>query len=72
MKFVFVFLFGLVAQNAFAQTAMFRGTPDHNSSCQTNKQIIFTDEAWSFNANAPVRSTAVASSSIFTTFVSVL
>lgn len=63
MKFVFVFLFGLAAQNAFAQTAMFRGTPDHNSSYQTNKQITFTDEAWSFNANAPVRSTAVASSS---------
>jgi outer membrane protein assembly factor BamB len=44
-----------------AQTAMFRGTPGHVSSDSSNKPIIFTDEAWSFNAKAPVRSTAVAS-----------
>jgi outer membrane protein assembly factor BamB len=41
---------------------MFRGTPDHISNYQSNKQITFTDEAWSFNANTPIGSTAVASS----------
>jgi len=40
---------------------MFRGTPDHVENYTSNHHFIFTDEAWSFNAKAPIRSTAVAS-----------
>jgi len=61
MKIVFGFAL-LLMHTSFAQTSMFRGTPDHVSNYQNNKQIIFTDEVWSFNAKAPIRSTAVASS----------
>jgi PQQ-like domain len=41
---------------------MFRGAPDHTSA-YTSKPILFTDEAWRFNAKAPIRSTAAASAS---------
>lgn len=61
MKIVLSLGFLFLAQTVFPQL-MFRGTPDHLSNYQTNKQIIFTDEAWSLNVKAPVRSTAVASS----------
>src|SRR5690348_3813855 len=61
MKIVLSLGFLFLAQTVFPQL-MFRGTPDHVSNYQTNKQIIFTDEAWSLNVKAPVRSTGVASS----------
>lgn len=38
---------------------MFRNTPDHASTLQTNNNSVFGDEAWKFNADAPIRSTAV-------------
>jgi eukaryotic-like serine/threonine-protein kinase len=61
MKIVLSLGFLFLAQTVFPQL-MFRGTPDHSSNYQTNKQIVFTDEAWSLNGKAPVRSTAVSSS----------
>lgn len=45
---------------ARAQTTMFRGTPDHASAWSAAASLTFTDQAWSFNANAPIRSTAAA------------
>jgi outer membrane protein assembly factor BamB len=62
-KIITTLAFILFTGIASPQTAMFRGTPDHTSSYQNNRPISFTEEAWSFNANAPVRSTAVASAS---------
>lgn len=55
--------FVLSGNIASSQTAMFRETPGHTANYQTDRETIFTDEAWSFNAKAPVRSTAVASQS---------
>jgi eukaryotic-like serine/threonine-protein kinase len=63
MKTVTALVFVLTGSMAYSQTAMFRGTPDHTSNYQTNRQIIFADEAWNFKANAPIRSTAVTSAS---------
>jgi len=60
-KIVFTFVLFLFLGKTFSQTAMFRGTPGHASGYSGNSQITFTDEAWSFNAKAPIRSTAVAS-----------
>lgn len=62
-KIITALAFILPGITTYSQTAMFRGTPGHISSYQGNTQTIFTTEAWSFNANAPIRSTAVASSS---------
>lgn len=61
MKIVLSLGFLFLAQTVFPQL-MFRGTPDHSSNYQTNKQLIFTNKAWSLNVKAPVRSTAVTSS----------
>lgn len=61
MKTVFSTVFFLLAITVFSQT-MFRGTPDHSSAYLDSRQNTFTDEAWSFNTKAPIRSTAVASS----------
>jgi hypothetical protein len=60
IKLVFTVAF-LTTQIAFSQS-MFRGAPDHTSA-YTSKPILFTDEAWRFNAKAPIRSTAAASAS---------
>lgn len=38
---------------------MFRNTPEHASSITSKNDFLFGDEAWKFNADAPVRSTAV-------------
>lgn len=62
MKKIFFLLFlSLLRIHVCAQTSMFRGTPDHASAYTSEKQIMFVDEAWSFDAKAPVRSTAAAS-----------
>ena len=57
-----LFIFSLLILNVSAQTSMFRGSPDHSSSYTSINKITFTDQAWAFNANAPIRSTAVVSS----------
>ena len=38
---------------------MFRGTPEHNAVLTSNHDYNFADEAWKFNADAPIRSTTV-------------
>jgi eukaryotic-like serine/threonine-protein kinase len=48
--------------SVFGQVNMFRGTADHRSSYTTNSNIVFGEEAWKFNAEAPLRSTAVCNS----------
>jgi outer membrane protein assembly factor BamB len=61
-KIVSVVVFLLwITQPGKTQALMFRGTPDHTSNYTDGKEIAFTDEAWSFNARAPIRSTAVSS-----------
>src|SRR5215213_3568312 len=60
MKPLLCFALLLLMHGLYAQT-MFRGTPDHVASYTSNHDFIFTDEAWSFNAKAPIRSTAAAS-----------
>ena len=61
LKFFLLLSFLFVREFAMAQTNMFRGTPDHASYMQTNKKIVFAEESWKFNVEAPVRSTAVTS-----------
>ena len=61
LLFFILLSFLLVFGNVKAQTNMFRGTPEHTSSIQTNKNLVFAEESWKFNVEAPVRSTAVTS-----------
>src|SRR5438045_240119 len=56
----FILTFTAYAQS---QTAMFRGTPQHTSSITSQNNFVFGDEVWKFNADAPIRSTAVCNSS---------
>ncbi len=49
----------LSMMNVFAQPNMFKGTADHLNSYGVNSNIVFGEQAWKFNANAPIRSTAV-------------
>ncbi len=62
MKFFYLNVFCLLfALTAFSQTpaSMFRGTPDHTSAITSKNNFVFGDKAWQFDANAPLRSTAV-------------
>lgn len=61
MKKMFFFLPSYLVMTTTCSQTMFRGTPDHASGYTGNKQIVFTNEAWQFDAKAPIRSTAVAS-----------
>jgi outer membrane protein assembly factor BamB len=49
----------LFSASSQTQTNMFRGTALHISSITSNKQIIFGEKAWMFNADAPIRTTVV-------------
>lgn len=42
-----------------SQPSMFKGTPEHTSFINSKNNFVFADEAWQFNADAPIRSTAV-------------
>ena len=62
MKFFYLNAFYLLfALTVFSQTPalMFRGTPDHTSAITSKNNFVFGDKAWQFDANAPLRSTAV-------------
>jgi outer membrane protein assembly factor BamB len=62
-----IFIFLLSAQmtgcSVFAQVNMFRGTADHINSFTTKTNIVFGEESWKFNADAPIRSTVVCNKS---------
>ena len=49
----------VIASCAYAQTNMFRQTPEHNAVITSASDYNFADEAWVFNAGAPIRSTTV-------------
>ena len=56
------FLLFVITANSQQQPAMFRGTATHTSSVISNSDFVFGNEAWKFNADAPIRSTAVCNS----------
>ena len=48
-------------QLSFSQVSMFRGSADHKGFVQTTQNKIFGEEAWKFNADAPIRSSVAYS-----------
>ncbi len=54
-----IFIFLLLTTDCFSQPAMFRGNPEHNTTLSMDGRSVFTDEAWRFDADAAIRSTAV-------------
>jgi outer membrane protein assembly factor BamB len=51
----------LISSSLFSQATMFRGGADHIASLQSSNKKIYGDEAWRFNAAAPVRSSVAYS-----------
>jgi hypothetical protein len=68
LKLLLAVIFQSILFNAYAQTQtnMFRGSALHTSSITSTKKIIFGEMTWTFNADAPIRTTAVCNNnSIF-------
>lgn len=51
----------LTSVPVFSQTAMYRGSADHRAFVQAAGKSIFGEEAWKYNAHAPIRSSVASS-----------
>jgi outer membrane protein assembly factor BamB len=43
---------------------MFRGTPEHTGSVTSKNNFVLGNESWRFNADAPIRSTAICNNNL--------
>jgi outer membrane protein assembly factor BamB len=65
MRFL-TFMSFIISVPVFSQTSMFRGSADHTAAVQMAGNGLFGEEAWKYNADAPIRSSvAYSNNSIF-------
>jgi eukaryotic-like serine/threonine-protein kinase len=63
---LFTFMFLINSVPVFSQTSMFRGGADHKAAVPMKGNSVFGEEAWKYNANAPIRSSvAFSANAIF-------
>ncbi|MGZ3822518.1 MAG: outer membrane protein assembly factor BamB family protein, partial [Mucilaginibacter sp.] len=63
---LFIVCIGLICCNKLGAQTMFRGKADHNSNYSSGTNGFFNDQAWKFDADAPIRSTvAVAGDAVY-------
>src|SRR5688572_5785217 len=63
---LFTFMFLINSVPVFSQNSMFRGGADHKAAVSMKGNSVFGEEAWKYNANAPIRSSvAFSANAIF-------
>src|SRR5687768_10053251 len=60
-KTLFTFSATLLMSVPVFSQSMFRGGADHQAAVKTPNKTLFSEEAWKFNANAPIRSSVAYS-----------